>query len=96
MFEGCKVPINKILQLCYLYLLGKPVNGLIEATGLSSATVCLIYLDDLRSSDQESVSVASWCVSLCSHELPSSLLCQERGNESTQSLIGLCEAQLLR
>ncbi|KAF0986439.1 hypothetical protein HZS_5322, partial [Henneguya salminicola] len=94
LFEGCKVPVNKILLLCYLYLLGIPVNRLIEATGLSSATkediyanhislqkVHLIYLDELRSSDQASVSAASWCVSLCSHEFPSSLLCHKLGIE---------------
>lgn len=38
-FEASKVSVNKILQLCYLYLLGTPVNGLVEATSLSSRTI---------------------------------------------------------
>ncbi|KII61178.1 hypothetical protein RF11_11263 [Thelohanellus kitauei] len=34
-----RVPVNKTLQLSYLFLMGMPVNGLVEATGLSSKTV---------------------------------------------------------
>ncbi|KII66561.1 hypothetical protein RF11_16023 [Thelohanellus kitauei] len=34
-----RVPVNKILQLSCLFLMGMPVNGLVEATGLSSKTV---------------------------------------------------------
>ncbi|KCZ81554.1 hypothetical protein H312_01007 [Anncaliia algerae PRA339] len=38
-FQTCKIKINKLLMLCYLYLLKTPVDGIKKATGLSSATI---------------------------------------------------------
>ncbi|KII67994.1 hypothetical protein RF11_01995 [Thelohanellus kitauei] len=38
-FDNSKIRVNKVLHISYLFLIGTPVVGIIEITGLSSATV---------------------------------------------------------
>jgi transposase-like protein len=39
-FSNCKLPINELMLLSWLYLMKMPVSGLLDATTHSSTTIC--------------------------------------------------------